>query len=232
MTVAVRWARERLGYHFADEGLLELALTHRSASSRNNERLEFLGDAVLGLVVAAAVFERRPAAGEGLLSRIRSRLVRGETLAELARELGLGELVRLGGGEARSGGHQRTSVLANALEAVLGAIYLDGGMAAAEAVVLKLYAGRLADLPDEEALTDPKTRLQEWLQARGWKPPAYTVRKISGAPHAQLFEVACEVAGLDLLAEGHGRSRRMAEQDAAQQVLGAILAGHGSGSEA
>lgn len=232
MTAAVRWARERLGYHFADEGLLGLALTHRSASASNNERLEFLGDAVLGMVMAAAVFERRPEAGEGVLSRTRSRLVRGETLAALAREIGLGQLVRLGGGEARSGGHQRTSVLANALEAVLGAVYLDGGMAAAEAVVLRLYADRLAELPDEEDLRDPKTRLQEWLQARGGKPPAYTVRKVSGAPHAQLFEVACEVGGLGLVTEGRGRSRRMAEQDAAGKALAAILAGHEPRDEA
>ena len=224
MTVAVRWARERLGYHFADEGLLELALTHRSASSRNNERLEFLGDAVLGLVVAAAVFKRRPAAGEGLLSRIRSRLVRGETLAELARELGLGELVRLGGGEARSGGHQRTSVLANALEAVLGAIYLDGGMAAAEAVVLKLYAGRLAELPDEDALTDPKTRLQEWLQGRALPLPEYVLVDTRGEEHDKVFDVLCRLASPQIEAVADGSSRRQAEQRAAVRVLEQLTA--------
>jgi len=228
VTTAVRWAGDRLGYHFADPGLLDLALTHRSASARNNERLEFLGDAVLGLVIADALYRRRPDAGEGLLSRIRSRLVRGETLADIARDLGLADLVRLGSGETRTGGHQRSSILSNALEALLGAIYLDGGMAAAEAVVLRLYAGRLADLPGEEALTDPKTRLQEWLQARGEQLPVYAVKHVAGSAHAQVFEVVCEIGSLGVVVGGHGASRRTAEQDAAQRALAEVLAAGGT----
>lgn len=224
MKAALRWAEDRLGHCFARQELLERALTHRSASAGNNERLEFLGDAVLGLVIADAIYRRRPDAGEGLLSRIRSRLVRGETLAEMARELGLGEFVRLGSGETRTGGHQRSSILSNALEAVLGAIYLDSGMAAAEAVVLRLYASRLDELPDEEELRDPKTRLQEWLQARGHRPPAYVVRNVAGAAHAQTFEVVCEIEALGVAAGGHGASRRIAEQDAAQRALEQVRA--------
>ncbi|GIK33874.1 MAG: ribonuclease 3 [Gammaproteobacteria bacterium] len=225
MKAALRWAEDRLGYRFIRQDLLDLALTHRSVSACNNERLEFLGDAVLGLVIADAVYRRRPEAGEGLLSRIRSRLVRGETLADMAREIGLGDLVRLGSGEARTGGHQRSSILSNALEAVLGAIYLDSGMAAAEAVVLRLYASRLEDLPAEEDLRDPKTRLQEWLQARGHRPPSYAVRNVAGAAHAQTFEVVCEIDSLGLAVGGHGASRRIAEQDAAQRALEQVGAG-------
>ncbi len=223
MHVAQGWAERQLGYRFASAELLDLALTHRSVAARNNERLEFLGDAVLGVVIARAVFEQRPDAGEGVLSRIRSRLVRGETLADIARELDLGTLVRLGSGEARAGGHQRSSILSNALEALIGAVYLDGGMACAEGVVLQLYASRLAELPTEEELTDPKTRLQEWLQARGHSPPVYSVCNVAGAQHAQTFEVVCSVDTLGVKAGGHGATRRLAEQDAAQRTLAQIL---------
>jgi ribonuclease-3 len=219
------WARQRLGHEFADATLLDLALTHRSASSRNNERLEFLGDAVLGTVIAHAIFQRRPDAGEGLLSRLRSRLVRGETLADIAREVGIGPLVRLGSGEVRSGGHQRSTTLSNALEAVIGAVYLDGGMAAAERVVLDLFRDRLASLPAEEELTDPKTRLQEWLQARGHRPPTYAVHDVAGAAHRQTFEVVCAVDALGIAVAGHGASRRVAEQDAAARALEQIIHG-------
>ena len=205
--------------------LLDLALTHRSASARNNERLEFLGDAVLGVVIANAVFRLRPDAGEGVLSRIRSRLVRGETLADIARDLDLGALVRLGGGEVRTGGHQRSSILSNALEAIIGAVYLDGGMAGGRARDPALYRDRLADLPTEDDLTDPKTRLQEWLQARGHRPPAYTVHNVAGAAHAQTFEVVCAIEGLGIEVAGHGASRRVAEQDAAARALERICNG-------
>ena len=222
MSTAAAWARQRLGYGFNDPALLDLALTHRSASSSNNERLEFLGDAVLGLIIARALYDRRPDADEGLMSRLRARLVRGETLAELARETGLREFIRLGSGELRSGGFQRTSTLANAFEALLGAIFLDGGLPAAEQVVLTVYAERLAELPGEEELTDPKTRLQEWLQARGMRPPAYAVTTVVGAPHAQVFEVTCVVEGLADVYGGHGASRRLAEQDAADKALQAL----------
>lgn len=219
------WVRQRLGYEFSDQSLLDLALTHRSASARNNERLEFLGDAVLGLVITRAIYERRSEAGEGLLSRIRSRLVRGETLADIARDLDIGSLIRLGSGESRTGGHQRSTILSNALEAVLGAIYLDGGMGAAERVVLELFRELLAELPGEEELTDPKTRLQEWLQARGHRPPAYEVQSVAGAAHAQTFEVVCSIEELGLKVAGHGASRRGAEQDAAKHALEQILGG-------
>lgn len=219
------WVRQRLGYEFSDPSLLDLALTHRSASARNNERLEFLGDAVLGLVITRAIYERRSEAGEGLLSRIRSRLVRGETLADIARDLDIGSLIRLGSGESRTGGHQRSTILSNALEALFGAIYLDGGMGAAERVVLELFRELLAELPGEEELTDPKTRLQEWLQARGHRPPAYEVQGVAGAAHAQTFEVICSVESLGLKVAGHGASRRGAEQDAAKHALEQLLGG-------
>jgi ribonuclease-3 len=219
VTARSDWAERRLGYRFADESLLELALTHRSASGCNNERLEFLGDAVLGAVIAAHLYQRRPEAGEGALSRVRARLVRGETLAEIAREIELGAHLRLGSGETRSGGHQRGSTLSNALEALFGAIYLDSGMHAAERAILGLFAARLADLPQEAELTDPKTRLQEWLQARGLAPPAYSVCNVDGAAHAQTFEVSCSVAPLGVQGGGHGTSRRIAEQEAASRVL-------------
>jgi ribonuclease-3 len=219
------WAEKSLGYRFANEDLLELALTHRSASIRNNERLEFLGDAVLGLVIANAVFRERREAGEGMLSRIRSRLVRGETLAQIARDLGIGTLIQLGSGEMKTGGHQRESVLSNALEAIIGAIYIDGGMEEAERVVLSVYRERLAALPTEDELTDPKTRLQEWLQARGHRPPAYTVQGVSGAAHAQTFEVVCAIEEFGINAAGHGASRRVAEQDAAAHALEQLLNG-------
>lgn len=225
MSSRLAWAEQKLGYRFTDGDLLDLALTHRSASARNNERLEFLGDAVLGMVIANAVYQRRPDAGEGVLSRIRSRLVRGETLAEIARDLELGSLVRLGSGEIRTGGHQRSSILSNALEAIIGAVYLDGGLAEAERVVLVLYGEQLSDLPTEDDLTDPKTRLQEWLQARGHRPPAYAVRNVAGAAHAQTFEVVCAIEGLGIQAAGHGGSRRLAEQDAAARALEQLLHG-------
>lgn len=225
MTSRPRWAEEKLGYRFADDSLLELALTHRSATAVNNERLEFLGDAVLGLVIARAIYQRRPEAGEGTLSRMRSRLVRRETLADIAHELGVGPHVRLGGGELRTGGHQRASILANALEALLGAVYLDGRMQAAERVILALFEERLAALPTAEELMDPKTRLQEWLQARGHAPPAYRVNKVSGAAHAQTFEVVCAVGALGLEVAGHGGSRRAAEQEAAAHALQQLAAG-------
>jgi ribonuclease-3 len=232
VTAAASWARDRLGHEFADSGLLELALTHRSASGRNNERLEFLGDAVLGLVIARALYERRPTASEGLLTRLRARLVRGETLAELAGALDFAAHMRLGSGELRTGGFQRSSTLANVLEATIGAIYLDGGMVAAEGVVRRVYAALLDNLPAEEELTDAKTRLQELLQARGLRPPVYTVNSVAGAAHAQFFEVTCRIDALGVLAGGHGSSRRLAEQDAAARALASLAGPAGAGGHA
>lgn len=210
----------RLDYRFADPTLLDSALTHRSAGGSNNERLEFLGDAVLGLVIAEALYRRYPEASEGELSRLRASLVRKQTLAELARDLDLGEYLRLGSGELKSGGYRRDSILADALEAIFGAVYLDSGFAACESLIRALYAERFARLPAEAvAVKDAKTRLQEHLQGRHLERPDYAVVSISGDAHAQVFDVECRVAGLDRSARGTGSSRRRAEQQAAQRML-------------
>jgi len=224
VTGAGEWSREQLDYQFRDETLLEQALTHRSAASRHNERLEFLGDAVLGMVIAAILYASKPRAREGALSRFRSRLVRRETLAAVARDAGFGDQVVMGAGERRSGGHQRRSVLANALEAVIGAIMLDGGYEEADRVIRRLFMERIASLPPHEELKDPKTRLQEWLQARGIAPPEYVVTDVSGAAHARSFRVDCSIGELELKGAGSGTSRRRAEQDAAAAILAGLPA--------
>lgn len=222
MSVAAEWASGALGYRFQDDCLLDLALTHRSASGGNNERLEFLGDAVLGLVIAEALYATHPGADEGALSRLRARLVRRETLEEVARELALGELVRLGSGELRSGGHRRGSILANCLEAVFGAVFLDGGWPATRKVVLKLLSPRLASLGTGDDLRDPKTRLQEFLQGRGHALPTYAVEHVSGSGHAQHFAVVCRLETPGIEVHGEGSSRRAAEQQAAEEALRAL----------
>jgi len=219
MAGAAHWIAERLGVEFRDPGLLALALTHRSHGSANYERLEYLGDAVLSFVVAELLFQRFPAASEGELSRYRASLVSGERLAAIAAGLGLGEHLRLGEGEMKSGGQRRATILADALEAVFGAVYLDRGLRAAQSVAERLFGDALAALPQAAALKDPKTRLQEWLQGRGLALPAYTVLEVSGEPHEQHFRVRCDVAGLALAAEAEGSSRRRAEQEAAQRIL-------------
>jgi len=216
---AGRWLQERLGCTFADAGLLQRALTHRSFGSDNNERLEYLGDAVLSFVVAEMLFQKFPEASEGELSRYRASLVSGEALAALAARVGLGEQLRLGDGELKSGGQRRATILADGLEAVFGAIYLDRGLDAARTVAVRLFREPLAALPEAARLKDPKTRLQEWLQGRGLPLPAYTVLEVSGEPHEQRFRVRCDVSGLAIAAEADGSSRRRAEQDAAQRVL-------------
>jgi len=213
--------RANLGYAFQQPGLLEEALTHRSAAPRHNERLEFLGDALLNLVMAEYLFQRYPQASEGELSRLRANLVKGETLAEVARGLKLGEELRLGQGEIRSGGAQRESILADALEAIFGAVYLDGGLNACRALILHLYRDNLAGLASAGELKDPKTRLQEYLQARQQPLPIYSVLEIRGEPHTQRFTVECAV--VDRRAVAVGNSRRKAEQDAARQMLGLLL---------
>ncbi|MEM7432809.1 MAG: ribonuclease III [Pseudomonadota bacterium] len=212
------WLQATLGYSFNNPDLLEQALTHRSAGAHNNERLEFLGDAVLDFVVSAAVYEARNRADEGDLSRLRASLVRDKSLASLARGLGIGEQLRLGPGERKSGGHRRDSIVADALEALFGAIYLDSGFDAARDAILKVYAERLADLPDADSLRDPKTRLQEWLQARRRALPDYDLLKVSGEAHNQTFEVACRVDG-EPTTTAKGSSRRSAEQTAARAML-------------
>ena len=210
-----------LGYVFQQPDLLEEALTHRSASPHHNERLEFLGDALLNLVIAEYLFQQYPQPSEGELSRLRANLVKGETLAGLARGLRLGEGLRLGQGELRSGGPQRESILADALEAVFAAVYLDRGLEACRALILNVYRDGLAGLANASELKDPKTRLQEYLQARQQSLPIYSVLEIRGEPHAQSFTVECAVTGCRAVAVGS--SRRKAEQDAARQVLEQLL---------
>jgi ribonuclease-3 len=206
-----------LGYAFQQPELLVEALTHRSAAPRHNERLEFLGDALLNLVMAEHLFQRYPQASEGELSRLRASLVNGETLATLARGLKLGESLRLGQGELRSGGPQRESILADALEAIFGAVYLDGGLNACRVLILHLYRDCLDRLAGAGELKDPKTRLQEYLQARQQPLPVYSVLEIRGEPHAQSFTVECAATGCRAVAVGS--NRRKAEQDAARRVL-------------
>jgi len=213
-----------LGYRFADGSLLEAALTHRSAGGSNNERLEFLGDAVVNLVIAEELFRRRPELPEGDLSRLRASLVRGSTLAQLAADLDLGACLRLGPGERKSGGFRRGSILADALEAVFGSIYLDGGFPAAAGVIRGVFSARLDNLPPVEELKDPKTRLQEYLQARGRPLPKYRVADVTGEDHRQRFTVECRLADDGQCFSGEGRSRREAEQAAARGCLDGLLA--------
>ncbi|QKT04904.1 ribonuclease III [Ectothiorhodospiraceae bacterium 2226] len=218
---------KRLGYRFRDERLLHTALRHRSVGGNHNERLEFLGDGLLNFVIAAELFERHPAADEGSLSRLRASLVRGDTLAEIARDLKLGECLELGPGELKSGGFRRSSILADALEAVFGAVYLDQGMAAAEDLIRSLFQARLDVLPTAAGtLKDPKTRLQEFLQSRRLPLPVYTVLSVEGEAHEQSFTVECQVEGVAIgPSRGIGASRRKAEQAAAQTLLEQLLDG-------
>lgn len=209
----------RLGYRFRDRALLARALTHRSVAGDNNERLEFLGDAVLGMVVADFLFRREAGMTEGDLSRLRASLVNRDALATVALALDLGAAMRLGPGELKSGGFRRRSVLADALEAIIGAVYLDGGFTAAETFVNAILAAQFANLPDPRSLKDAKTRLQELLQERGMELPEYAVLEVSGPAHRQTFEVACRVHALSLETRARGGSRRAAEQAAAERVL-------------
>ncbi|HEX2492815.1 MAG TPA: ribonuclease III [Steroidobacter sp.] len=222
MKTASQWLRDALGYECRDSTLLEAALTHRSAGGPHYERLEFLGDAVLNCVVAMLVFREFGAANEGELSRFRASLVSGEALAVIASEIELGDQLRLGSGELKSGGFRRKSILADALEALFGAIYLDGGFSAVEAVIERLFAARLDKLPTAAELKDPKTRLQEALQARGLPLPIYAVEATTGQAHDQSFEVSCSVDALGLKVTASGPSRRRAEQAAAQLLLTAL----------
>jgi ribonuclease-3 len=229
LDAAVRWAASRLCYEFSSPILLQQALTHRSAAQKpDNERLEFLGDAFLNLVIAEALFRLPLEHSEGDLTKLRATLVRGSTLADVALELGLDDLVILGAGDLKTGGARRGSTLANALEAVVGAILLDGGMTAAKRVVLDLFSDRLAGLPDPETLKDPKTRLQEWLQARGQKPPEYQVTSVAGSQHNQTFHVECRIGQPEGSTTGVGSSRRRAEQESAHHMLNR-LEGEGNG---
>ncbi len=219
MVPAAGWLAERLGVTLSDPGLLGRALTHRSHGTPNYERLEYLGDAVLTFVVAEMLYRSFPDASEGELSRYRATLVSGESLAVIAASLGLGEQLLLGEGEMKSGGQRRATILADALEAVFGAVYLDLGLGAARRVAERLFQASIAALPSAADLKDPKTRLQEWLQGRGHPLPAYHVLEVSGEPHDQRFRVRCEVPDLSIAAEAEGSSRRRAEQEAAQRIL-------------
>ena len=212
---------KRIGYQFKDHALFELALTHRSYGANNNERLEFLGDAALNFIIGHALFHRLPETSEGDLSRYRANLVKGVTLAVIAQELELGEHIKLGGGEMKSGGHRRESILADAVEAIIGAIYLDGGMAACENTVLGWFASRLDNVLNT-SLKDPKTQLQELLQSRGKSLPAYEVIDICGEVHNQRFTVQCTVEGLAAPTRGEGSSRRAAEKKAAAAALSGL----------
>jgi ribonuclease-3 len=209
-------------YQFKDPELLALALSHRSTGALNNERLEFLGDSILNFVVASRLYELRPNDSEGELSRLRSRVVRGDTLAALAARLKLGDHLIMGEGELKSGGFKRQSILADALEALFGAIYLDGGFDACRDVIQHICDPVIRELPDAETLKDPKTRLQEWLQARGRPLPEYELLREEGAEHAKRFFVVCLLPDTGETVEAHGGSRRKAEQSAARSIMQAL----------
>jgi ribonuclease III len=214
----------RLQHQFSDQQLLVRALTHRSFSADHNERLEFLGDSVLNLAVSALLYERLYALPEGDLTKVRATLVKQEPLHQLAVGLGLPELIRLGEGEMRSGGSRRPSILADALEAVIGAVYLDAGYAAAEALVRRLFDDIEINPNMAATAKDPKTELQEWLQGRKMKLPVYRVAATLGAAHKQTFDVECEIPELDVVERGIGASRRAGEQAAAAAMLLALKA--------
>lgn len=209
-------------YRFRDPGLATLALTHRSAGKPNNERMEFLGDALLGALVAELLFEAHPNASEGELSRLRAQLVNGQALAVIGRELELGDDLKLGPGELKSGGFRRDSILADAFEALVAAVYFDDGYDACRQVVRRLFTPRVAEI--KRSSKDAKTRLQEWLQGRGLPLPAYELTDSYGEDHAKIFDVSCTIDEPEPISvEGRGGSRRAAEQDAAETVLRRLL---------
>ena len=216
--------QSRLQHRFSDPSLLQRAVTHRSFSAEHNERLEFLGDSVLNLAVSTLLYRRLQAQNEGDLSRVRANLVKEGTLHQLAKDLRLDQVLHLGEGEARSGGHQRPSILADALEAVIGAVYLDAGYAVAEALVLRLYEAVEINPQMQAAAKDAKTALQEWLQGRKMQLPQYRVVGTAGVAHRQTFEVECAIAELALAQRGSGASRRAAEQSAASAMLATLKA--------
>ncbi len=208
--------------HMAGDCFIQ-ALTHRSASGKHNERMEFLGDSVLGLIVTSALYKQQPQAAEGYLSRLRASLVNENTLAEIANELSLGDFLRLGAGELKSGGFRRKSILSDTLEAVIGSVYLEKGMDEATDFVLKIYTNRFEKLPSEDELKDPKSRLQEILQSRGYDIPQYELISTTGDAHRQIFTATCTVSSLDVNTKGVASSRRKAEQQSAQNAYDIIL---------
>ena len=216
--------QQRLGHAFAQPGLLRRALTHRSFGADHNERLEFLGDAVLSVAISSLLFERFGGSDEGDLTRIRAHLVREDSLHRVALQLGLPEVLRLSDGEARGGGAQRPSILADALEALIGATFVDGGFSQAQALVERLFGEVIATTDFEAWSKDAKTELQEWLQARRLPVPVYRISATRGQAHAQTFEVECLVPALNLVESGEGRSRRVAEQEAARRMIDSLKA--------
>jgi ribonuclease III len=210
---------QALGYRFIQPELLRQALTHRSHSSPHNERLEYLGDSVLNCTIATLLFEHFPSLKEGDLSRLRANLVRQESLADIAADLQVGDALRLGEGELKSGGFRRPSILADALEAIFGAIYLDAGFDAAHATIEQLYRSRIDSIDPRNMGKDAKTALQEWLQGRRLPLPHYELAETHGEAHAQEFVVNCSIPSIDLQVTGRGPSRRAAEQEAAQSAI-------------
>ena len=209
----------KLEYTFNNAELLNEALTHRSYAAKNNERLEFLGDGILNFVIADELFKLYPDVQEGDLSRLRANLVNKESLADIARQLDLGEVIQLGSGELKSGGFRRPSILADAVESILGAVYSDGGFDRCRELIVRLYAERLATPTDLQSLKDPKTQLQELLQSRHFSLPDYQVANITGQAHAQVFHVKCDIDKLNIKVSGEGKSRRKAEQVAAEKAI-------------
>ncbi|CAL4042891.1 ribonuclease III [Buchnera aphidicola] len=217
--ILINRLQQILGYTFVQKELLTQALTHRSANSKHNERLEFLGDSILSFVIANALYHHFPNVNEGDMSRMRATLVRGHTLAEIASEFDLGDYLQLGQGELKSGGFRRESILANTVEALIGSIFLDSNINTVEDLILKWYAKRLKIISPGDTQKDPKTRLQEYLQAKHLPLPAYLVEKVYGEAHNQVFTIHCAISGITAYSVGIGASRRKAEQDAAQNAL-------------
>lgn len=222
MTDIVR-LQKALGYEFKNPQLLTLALTHRSAGGQSNERLEFLGDSILNHIIAESLYQRFPRSHEGVMSRMRASLVKGETLADIATELALGEYLLLGSGERKSGGHRRRSILADTLEALIGSILLDTDVETCRSWVLRLYHTRLDNLDPDTAEKDAKTSLQEYVQGRGNPLPQYSLLGVAGDDHTQHFKIQCHLQKPDLTVEGEGSSRRKAEQKAAAAALSELI---------
>jgi ribonuclease-3 len=228
---AINALLKKLEYSFSDMSLLDEALTHRSFSSKNNERLEFLGDGILNFVIAHELFKQYPDVQEGDLSRLRANLVNKDSLAEIAGYLELGEVISLGSGELKSGGFRRPSILADAVESILGAVYCDGGFELCRELIVRLYANRLALSMDLQSLKDPKTQLQELLQSRHFSLPDYQVTTITGQAHAQVFHVKCSIDKMKIEVTGEGKSRRKAEQIAAARAITQVEENFGNKSK-
>lgn len=218
-SMVIKKLQKFIGYTFTNISLLKHALTHRSASIKHNERLEFLGDSILSFIIAKALYHHFPKVNEGGMSRMRATLVRGNTLAEIASEFSLGNYLKLGQGEKKSGGYKRESILANAIEAIIASIFLDSNIYTVERIILQWYKTRFKKMNPIGTKKDPKTRLQEYLQSKHFPLPIYHVEQIYGAAHNQIFTVYCKINGLSEILIGMGASRRKAEQDAAQNAL-------------